>query len=165
MSYAYVHSITSYTGFACDRLHADYDSIDIQIRCSSSIPLTINTKFHFCTIFAQIKSTSALERKGHNFTYDLKRKNYEDLKLKSYAPRLLVVYSMPAKKDIWISQNTDSLLLRHCAYWSAPSSWPKTTGNKYTTRIYIPHCNVFSPSSLLELMKIASAGKTLPRVL
>jgi hypothetical protein len=116
----------------------------------------------------QAKSTTAFVRTESEVKYDLRRENYDDLRVTSVAvPRILVLLVLPANEPDWLAITEEAMLLRHCAFWLSLKGWPPTT-NTQTVRIALPRSNLFTVESLqptfrtlrLELFRFTSGDGT-----
>ena len=75
----------------------------------------------------QAKSTTGFVRTKHEVKYDLRRKNYDDLRDTSVrTPRILVLLLLPANESDWLVTTEEALILRHCAYWLSLKGSPPT---------------------------------------
>jgi hypothetical protein len=57
-------------------------------------------------------------------------------------------------KARWLSQTSEELTLRHCAYWISLKGHPSTTATS-TIRVTIPLTNIFSVEEVSRLMQQA----------
>jgi Domain of unknown function (DUF4365) len=55
----------------------------------------------------------------------------------------LIVFVMPEKEENWLTQETEQLVLRLCAYWFSLEGSPATKATT-SVRVKIPQANVFS---------------------
>jgi hypothetical protein len=154
LSYAYVHAVSSFAGFSCERTSKDRDSVDTRILAKGR--LTSDSKIESPSIELQLKATCDLTPHGADqFSFPLPIKNYDDLRKKTQNPRYLVVFDMPAEKDTWLTLTTDSLIERRCAYWVSILGQPDLT-NQTNRTVYIPKVNLFNAGSLRTLLEQAS---------
>ena len=89
--------------------------------------------------------------------YALKVRNYDLLRLETFVPRVLVVYSMPRDPAAWMTLDRDGLTLRKCAYWVNLVGFPETKNTDSIT-IDLPTSNVFDVGSLRAMMQRARDG-------
>jgi hypothetical protein len=108
----------------------------------------------------QVKSTTRAGRDTTAIQYDLEKKAYDDLRDPGVPnARLLVVVVFPAKPAKWLSQSEKELTIHGCAYWISLEGREATTRRR-SVRLRIPRRNVFSVSSLLEIMdRLRKEGK------
>jgi len=100
----------------------------------------------------QVKSTTRASIGETHVAFDLKVKNYDDLREGGdNCPRILVVVVLPDDKARWLSQSEEELILRHCAYWINLEGYPPTTATT-TVRIDIPRANVFTPEAVTRIL-------------
>ncbi|HMH14170.1 MAG TPA: DUF4365 domain-containing protein [Edaphobacter sp.] len=156
LSYAYIHAIAARAGFACDRPQKDYESLDVMI--SSQGAVSFDSIRHNAQLGFQLKATSAeVLTDTPEFTYPLPIKNYNDLRLPSTIPRLLVVYVMPQDSSHWLTYHEpeEHLIQRRCAYW-LDLFGSQEVSNETSRTISIPRCNVLTVEALTTLMARAS---------
>ena len=100
----------------------------------------------------QIKGTKDEPASGE-LVYDLKQKNYDDLRYHPVmVPRLLIVVAMPGDDPQgWVTQSDEQLVLRRCGFWLSLCGRP-ASGNDTKTRIRIPTNQRFDVATLQLLM-------------
>jgi hypothetical protein len=103
-------------------------------------------------IDAQLKSTVDLKSNGSNFDFDLKVKNYNDLReVHVSSPQILVVLDLHKSDSRWLDLSTGGIVLQRRAYWLSLKGAPPTK-NKKTVRVKIPKKQVFTPEVLVQLL-------------
>jgi hypothetical protein len=149
---AYVQAIAAQAGVLWSKTEPDY-GIDISLR---SVEIQENRRRDAgIQIDLQLKSTTRAAITGTEVRYDLDVQTYDDLRdERSRCPRLLVLFIMPAEEARWLSQTTEELTLRQCAYWMSLTGQPPTTATS-TVRIAIPLTNIFSVDELKRMMQRA----------
>lgn len=106
----------------------------------------------------QLKCQLGLPKARPNWPYDLKSKNYEDLRYTNYmVPRILIVIAVPPKVCEWVKQDEEQLLMRHCGWWLSLRGMRAST-NKKTVRVQIPRSQRFDVSSLKQIMERVRQG-------
>lgn len=75
-------------------------------------------------------------------------------------PRILIVYSMPREKDMWLTVNKEETLLRKCAWWCSLKGYPEVE-NKERVVIDIPLDQQLTPEVLVQLMQKVKEGVAL----
>ncbi len=143
-SIAYISALAAKTGCNISEPRVDDDSIDISLQKkyerSPRGRLDLQLKAH---------GTDPFE--NDMFSFSLKKKNYDDLRIDETVPRLLVVVCMPKDIESWLAHSEDQLLLRRCAYWYSLTGFPESE-NETSVTLQIPRSNLLSPASLEELM-------------
>jgi hypothetical protein len=159
LSIAYLHAVASAAGFACQRSEIDDDSVDRTIVARGWVHDKAN---HYSPrIDVQLKSMTrpALAANELSFAYELRKKNYDDLRPdKPLVPRILVVLLLPAISGQWLSQGDKRLVLRHGAYYLSLAGMPERNAVKYSVTLHVPRKNLFSVRNLRRLMAQASLG-------
>lgn len=151
-SYAYIHAVASHAGFLCERRSIDINSVDLTIRADHLIsPMSrILAVMDF-----QVKATSSHSFKNGVLSLPLPLKNYNQLRCETSAPILLIVFIMPDRLEDWLDHNEQRLITRRCAYWHNLKGLPRVANTDNVT-VHIKQKNLFSPSSMTELMLRAS---------
>ncbi len=99
---------------------------------------------------AQLKSSQNVAPTGDAFPFDLKVKNYNELRYPAgqlYVPRILVVVHVPPDPDDWFKCDPERIVMQRCAYW-VNLAGREPTDNKETVRIDVPTAQVFDPAAL-----------------
>ena len=103
----------------------------------------------------QLKSTTdAVFRPDEDaYHFDLDVKAYNFLRgPRAKAPRFLVLFVMPKDETLWISQDYDGLVLRHCAYYLSLKGAP-ATNNTRTITVTVSRHQVFSIAFVQEILQ------------
>ena len=108
----------------------------------------------------QAKATSRDIRHGNSLRFPLPIKNYNELRIASWIPRILIVVLMSTESESWLSQTDDEMCLRSGAYWLSLLGMPEVA-NTASATVAIPTANVFDRAQLDILMGRAEAGSTL----
>ena len=108
-------------------------------------------------IDVQLKASIRLQRSHDHFSYPVKIKNYNDLRVETQTPRILVVLDLPRDKGTWLQVSLDELIIRRAAFWkSLAGSAP--TNNVNSVSVQIPKSNVFDVTTLGRLMELSRKG-------
>ena len=92
-------------------------------------------------------------------SFRLSIKNYDDLRIETQTPRLLVVLELPNDESRWMTVTMEELILRRRAYWlNLQRDHEEITGQE-TVTIHIPERNVLGVETLRELMEQSRAGE------
>jgi hypothetical protein len=153
LSYAYIHAIASRAKYACEIVRKDRDSIDLHIRARGR--LHPESTVMSPQLGVQLKASVIDPIPDGTFDFRLTRKNYDDLRVRSMVPRLLVVFAMPKDPAAWLTMSEDELVLRRCAYWCSLLGLPDSQNEKYQ-EVAIQRKNVFNAETLHHLMLKAS---------
>jgi hypothetical protein len=158
LSRAYIQAVAARCGMSCSLRDFDY-GIDVTVHeiksrgdyyAESGISLDV-----------QAKSASQANLSVEAVVYDLKVKNYEDLRdPDNPKPRILVLLVLPENEEEWTTLTEEQLVLRRCAYWLSLQSHPPTK-NKDKVRISVPRKNVFSAEALQSMVALVRAGEQL----
>ena len=162
LSYAYLHAVASRAGIICEYSgrHTDEAGVDAVLRVKGKLAEE-SVLTHFTTD-VQLKATmrEAVEQNGR-FSYNLRMKNYNDLRSEStIAPQLLVVLFLPDDAALWLSHSDEGLISRKCAYWLSLRGAPDSNNDSLQS-VYIPKTNLLSVESLTELMARFSQRETI----
>ena len=145
-SKAYVAAVAAVAGFGF-RLAAepDHDSIDVEFASRGT-----QGTFKKPRLEAQLKCT-AREPATDELHFPLSRKNYDDLRVASCVPRILIVVLVPLDPSSWMTHTEEEMILRHCGYWLSLRGLGDTP-NTATITVKIPRSQTFNPASLQSLM-------------
>lgn len=153
LSYAYLHAVASRAGFSVDRPSRDNDSIDAVIRCKGQIvPDALRRS---PSIEVQLKASSQLNIIENKIHFALPVKNYDDLRLRSAAPRYLILLGLPANEAQWLQVTPDSLIAQKCAYWCSLLGAPPTD-NEETQTVHVDCLKLFNLDVVRSLMEKAA---------
>lgn len=148
LSLAYVHAISASAGYVIALKNFDRDGIDVTIEAGGGFRPKVD---------AQVKATINLTRSGDVYKFELKRRNYDHLIIQTQTPRILVVMHLPQDQANWMSLDTESLILKKCAYWVCLKGAPETT-NKASITVDIPVTNTFDVSGVKDLLEMSRTG-------
>jgi Domain of unknown function (DUF4365) len=150
LSIAYVQAIAAQAGYTCGEPPGpDRDSIDVQIAAGGAMRPKIDL---------QLKASIRLSGADETFSYPLGVKNYNDLRVETQTPRLLLVLDLPRKRDEWLYVSINKLIIRRAAYWISLRGKPETT-NSASVTIFIPKANIFDVEALSRLMDQSRQGR------
>jgi hypothetical protein len=150
LSGAYVRAIAGHAGYLCGTpSEPDRDSVDLQISAGGHMRPKLDV---------QLKSTIRLNGDASSFRYRLKKKNYDDLRINTQTPRLLVVLDLPDDQATWLTADVDQLVIRRCAYWLSLHGMPETP-NAANVTVSIPRANVFDVAAITRLMEMSRSGR------
>ena len=152
LSRAYVRAVAAMAGYVISVPENDSFGIDLTIRGpSNNDPVTSHT------LEVQLKATINLKSTGNEWSYPLKKTNYDHLREESVTPRILIVLRLPEDPSAWLEISHQQLQLQHCAYWISLKDF-KETENKETITIKIRKDNIFNVDNLQNLMNQVDTG-------
>ena len=106
----------------------------------------------------QLRSTTRANVSDREVRYDLDVRTYAYLREPSLIRSLLVVLVLPDDEALWLSQSSDELLVRHCAYWfSLRGAEPVTATSG--VRINLPRSQVFSVEAVRAILARLRQGE------
>ena len=146
-----IRAVSADAGFQVVRPEPDIDSVDGVLMASFGR----RPRIEF-----QVKSTSRDMIHGDSLRFPLPIKNYDELRLDSWTPRILIVALLPHVSERWLSQTEDELCLHGSVYWLSLSGMPETS-NIETVTVPVPTANIFDGGQLAALMARAEAGSPL----
>lgn len=138
----YLRALATVAGFGVALPESDFDSIDLKLDSKQGKRRGLDF---------QVKCTAQLVEEGTDFGFDLSLKNYEDLRIQTLRPRLLLVVHVPEDVETWIWQNERRMQLRRCGYWQSLRNQPEKP-NTATVTVRIPRSNLLTPANLTDLM-------------
>ncbi len=142
-SLSYIEAVASHAGFQVVEPKVDEDSVDgILMGDFGKRP----------RIEFQAKATSQNILRPDGVHFDLPVKNYEELRLETIVPRILIVMLMPDSPEDWLNQSADELCLRRCAYWRSLRDEPATS-NSDSVMVRLPTEYIFDSDRLRWMME------------
>lgn len=147
-SLAYIAAVAAKAGFEFVESQDDYDSIDGTLRASFGRRPRIDF---------QAKATSRDVLRADRVTFSLSRKNYDQLRIETITPRLLIVVLMPGAEENWLGRSEEELILRHCGYWVSLRGQP-LVDNETSVTVDLPRAQRFNVDQLSGLMARAESG-------
>ena len=89
------------------------------------------------------------------------KKNYNDLIPSNVlAPRILVLVTLPANINEWLSLTAERLVMRRCACWVSLAGEPERD-NETSVTVSVPRENLLTPDSVRLMMDKINQGRTL----
>lgn len=151
LSNAIIQAIVSQGGYTISSRNVDNDSIDNTI-CSR------NGKRP--QIDFQLKTTYSPEfiEKGEKLSFSLSLKNYNDLRIETINPRILIVIILPKDCKKWIEYEPEKIILHSSTYWVSILG-QEEKGNTDKVTIHIPKKNIFNTDQLEILFNKIQNGE------
>ncbi len=148
----FVRVVASVAGYALYKPEVDEDSVDWGIAAKGGIGSIYSPRLEL-----QLKSTSRDVMDDHLIRYPLSLKNYNELRVNSHVPRILVVVLIPENLSDWVVHSEAELSIRHCAYWVSLRGMPETQ-NATTVTIELPRSNQFTVEALSTMIQRIGEG-------
>src|SRR4051812_7020426 len=150
LSRVYVRAIAARAGYTVGQADLDRDSVDLFVQAGGSMRPQIGV---------QLKSTTTIDDTD-NFSFPIPIKNYNDLRIQTIVPRLLIVFVMPRLDRDWLDHNIDRLIVKKCAYWASLAGMGDTS-NTTSVSIQIEFSKIFNVAALVAIMDKARRGEPL----
>jgi hypothetical protein len=115
-SRAYASAIAAGAGYMTYVPDYDRESVDLGFMAAGAMRPNLHV---------QLKATINLKKAGDVFKFTLKKKNYDDLRVRTQVPRIVVVLSLPKKEMSWLNVSISKLVMRRCAYWTSIRGKPE----------------------------------------
>lgn len=112
---------------------------------------------HRSRIEFQVKATARDIQRGDSLRLPITVREYDQLRMNSQVPRILIVALMPDESEPWLSQSDEGLRLHSNVYWVSLADLPPVS-NAATVTVSIPTANVFDRVQLEAMMDRAEAG-------
>ncbi|MCY4368669.1 MAG: DUF4365 domain-containing protein [bacterium] len=150
LSRVYVKALAACAGCATSVPEPDRDSVDLRIHGGGLLRPALDL---------QLKATTNIaEPRDGLLPFRLSIKNYRDLSEDTQTPRLLVVLELPTNERLWMTVQSEELVLRRRAYWlSLQWDHDEVVGQESIT-VYIPERNVLDVEVLQDLMERSRTG-------
>ena len=151
-SRAYVQAVVAVAGYTWAQPFPDNDSIDLMLSAKGGSGTARRPR-----VDLQLKCHAAETPTGSSFSFPLKIKNYDDLRVDTIVPRILVVLLVPSSPTDWLTYSEQELSLRRAAYWVSLRSQPTRT-NKTKVTVPIPRHQHFDVDGLRGIMHRINSG-------
>jgi hypothetical protein len=157
LSLAHVQAIAGQAGVSMSYFDLDYgfDGTFRSIRARGSRLVTQGLAIDF-----QLKASLNCIIESEYIVYDLDVKNYNDLIERrlsnSGIPCILILKTLPTKRDTWVIASENSLVLGGGCYWTYLNGEFST--NSKTVRIRIARNQLFLPESLQWMLNNVDIG-------
>ncbi|MEP7011279.1 MAG: DUF4365 domain-containing protein [Acidobacteriota bacterium] len=138
----HLRAIAAVAGYTVSVPESDYDSVDLIVKSRRGR----RSQLEF-----QVKCTTQIIPSGESISFELPRKNYDDLRADTIAPRVLFVVLVPKDTGAWLQQNERRMHLRHCGYWFSLRGFAQRP-NSTSVTVQIPRGNLLTPAALQALM-------------
>ena len=158
LSRAYLQAVAAQAGLAYSVRAYDY-GVDITLDEVQEIGgVYAETGFR---VDVQLRSSTRADVRDLAVGFDLDVRTYDLLRQEDVvAPRILVLFVMPADETGWIHQTEAALELRRCAYWVSLRGEPPTP-NTASVRVTIPRANVFGVAAVTAIFDRLHRGERL----
>jgi hypothetical protein len=103
LSRAYASTIAARAGYTTQPpADFDRDSIDLCFNAGGRMRPNLH---------AQLKATINLQKSGTVLKFPLKKKNYDDLRIATQVPRILIVLALPKNVAAWVDVSVARLII------------------------------------------------------
>jgi hypothetical protein len=151
LSRAYASAVAAGAGYLTyNPADFDRDSVDIGFSAGGQMRPHLH---------AQLKATVDLRKADVSYRYKIKKKNYDDLRVATAVPRIIVVLSLPRDQKKWLDISVARLIMRRCAFWATLAGEPDLPDGQQSKTIKISQANRFDVDGLRQLMDMARVGK------
>ena len=150
-SLAYVEAVASQAGYSIVDPRIDRDSVDGFLKGDQGR----RPRIEF-----QAKATSQDVLRDDQLHFPLPIGNYNDLRVDTIVPRILIVLRMPTATGDWLKQTPEELCLHYCAYWLSLEGRPAVPNTSSVT-VRLPLANMFSSKQLTDMMGRVDRGESL----
>ncbi len=149
ISIAYIRALASQSQALIEEIKEDSDSVDIRLKKKMTLP--DGTEF-WGEIALQLKATNSsnlYHEDTQNIYYQLKVKNYNELRLQSVSKKYLGLLILPDKD--WLDVDINRMIIKKCMYWTSLSNFPETN-NSSTVQVIIPKTNQLTSDVINDLL-------------
>ena len=151
LSLVYAKAVATRAGFLTSVPEPDRDSVDLRIQAGGPRRPALDL---------QLKATVDFgEPQAGVLPFRLPIKNYNDLRVLTQTPRLLVVLELPKDESQWMTVTAEELILRRRAYWLSLQRGHDEVVEQQTVTVHIPEHNVFDVEALRTLMERSRSGE------
>ena len=116
LSLVYARALAVRAGYSVSVPQPDRDSVDLRIQAGGAYRPALDL---------QLKATARIgEARNGAVPFRLSIKNYNDLRVETQTPRLLVVLELPGDEARWMIVTAEELTVRRRACWLEPATEP-----------------------------------------
>ncbi|MFB2976267.1 DUF4365 domain-containing protein [Microseira sp. BLCC-F43] len=151
-SNTYIQAVASVAGYSLYRPDVDDDSVDLGIAARGGMGPILSPRLEL-----QLKCTSRDILDSACVRYPLNLKNYNDLRINTLVPPILVVVLVPDNLNEWLQQSEQKLCMRYCGYWISLRGQPETRNTTAVT-VELPRSNQFTVEALRGIIDRISLG-------
>ncbi len=148
-SRAYAAAIAAGAGYVTYVPDLDRDSVDIGFCAGGAMRPNLH---------AQLKATINLRKSGEFLKLQLKKKNYDDLRVATIVPRIIIALDLPRREHSWLNISAQRLIIKRSAFWMSLRGMPDLPSGRESITIEIPLANQFDVDELKRLMQMARSG-------
>jgi hypothetical protein len=152
LSITVLHALAARIGVRCEHSERDINGWDVHLAAedtdaADALQLHVQLK---CTV-GRLKLLS----NSHEFSFELKRSDYDHLrKTPVHPPRLLVVTQVPDHKPAeWMTMDSQRILIHAQAWYLDLAGKPELPKDQKSTVVHIPSDQRLTPASLLSHMR------------
>ena len=151
LSLVYAGALAARAGYLTSVPDLDRDSVDLRIQAGGERRPALEL---------QLKATASMDKpKDGLLAFRLSAKNYNDLRVETQTPRLLVVLELPRDETRWMTVTVEKIVLRRRAYWLSLQRGHEEVTDQETVTVHIPEQNVLNVETLQKLMEESRAGE------
>ena len=151
-SNAYIQAVASVAGYSLYRPDVDDDSVDLGIAARGGTGPILSPRLEL-----QLKCTSREILDSASVKYPLNLKNYNDLRINTLVPRILVVVLVPDNLNEWLQQSEQELCIRYCGYWVSLRG-QTATRNTTAVTVELPRSDRFTVEAIRGIIGRISLG-------
>ena len=150
---AYLRAVVSAARMHLEPRTVDVDSVDGYIHYTGWIGTDYSPQIAY-----QLKATGVHSQfREDHVAYPLKIKNYDELRIETGVPRILIVVVVPAAVGDWVVQDEERLRLRRCGYWMSLRGSPPTSNTTRRT-VHVPRDQRVTIDALNGMMERVGRG-------
>jgi hypothetical protein len=148
LSFVYGRAIAARAGYMVLPAEPDRDSVDLFFCAGGNMRPQIGVQF---------KATTAIPPRHTQFSFPVPIKNYNDLRIPTQTPRILIILELPRNSNQWLNHSAARLILKKCAYWKSLLRFPPTS-NLVSVSVQIDKTDIFNVPTLIQLMDRSRNG-------
>lgn len=152
VSFIYLHALVTHLGYSLERTSIDMDSIDATI-CSRGKIIGSKGVIQSPKIDVQLKATEQ-KYSGDPISFDISKKNYDDLRQNTMVPRVLIVHFLPGETE-WFNWDPKKISLYDEAYWMSLKGMSDSP-NLSCVRLHLSQSQRLTDETILQWMITAA---------
>ncbi|WP_347358448.1 DUF4365 domain-containing protein [Bdellovibrio sp.] len=157
LSVAYCKAVISYAGCSFDP--PDYDAgLDGYISAFKNYNGKVRAMGALLAIQIKATTTMTYNFTTREFTFTLKREDFDRLIEVSAQEKILVVYNLPTDQNLWVRHSRMNLSLHRAAYYIEVERLKHLTPSRTSVTIKIPDSNLFDSNAVSRLVQRTAAN-------
>lgn len=150
ISKSYLNALCAVKGISMQEQKHDDDGIDVILH---KVILRADGSKYNSQISVQLKaSATGYDEHDSYYSFPLKKKNYDDLRLPATTKPYLFLLILPEDECEWVTHSIEEIAIRRCMFWLDLKGLPDCENSSSVT-VHLPKTNVVTSDELDSILK------------